>query len=168
MPDVIVVHLDSHVLAVQNKHLDAELEYLKFGGVGGGRGPASARWVSCKECGAYKGDECHTGRGYCASRIRANKLRLFELKTYAVRIQTPCHETNVVLVWRSTEDSLMWDGVPCFHPGCGVTYTVERSASDMLEDRFEVDRIHGHLVQMHCWASEENDPYNKAKEKAEA
>ncbi len=127
-------------------------------------GPASPRWVNCKACGAYRGDQCHTGRGYCAGRVVVNRKRMEALDTWAVPWKSPCHPDNpmhIWLVWRTTEDKLEWGGVPCFEDGCTATYAVERHASDMVGDRMPVDRINPHLVQMTCWATEEANPWKK-------
>ncbi len=99
--------------------------------------------------------------------MEANRKRLLELDTYAVPFKPTCHPdqpAHTWLVWRSTEDDLRWDGVPCFVPDCGKTYQVELHASDLVEERMLVDRINPHMVEVTCWATEEEDPWQtKAK-----
>ena len=120
---------------------------------------SSPRWVSCKKCGAYRGDPCHTGKGYCEQRIELNRARLGDLDTWAIAWRTPCHEQPIWLVWRSTQDKIVWQGVPCFVHGCGKTYTVERHVSDHNDERVPVDRINPNLVEMNCWAAEDSNPW---------
>ena len=122
-------------------------------------GKSAPRWVTCPRCGAYKGDECNTGRGYCPQRIDANIERLEGLQTWAIPQKSPCHDTEVWLCWRSAEDQLEWQGVPCFARGCGKTHTFQAYASDLVEQRVPIDRLHPDRLEMTCWATEQSDPF---------
>lgn len=160
------VFFDTQLLGLQEEHLKAQLDLMKRGEHWRIDGPASPRWVNCKQCGAYRGDLCNRGRGYCPERVVANAKRMKELDTWGFRYVTLCHPNHPVqphLVWRQVEenDKLTWNDVPCFTPGCGATFTVERYASELLERRMPVDRINPHMLEMTCWATEEDDPWTK-------
>lgn len=154
------VFLDAHLVASQDATRRAHLDTLEANPQWRD-GPASPRWVSCSRCGAYRGDECHTGEGYCVERREENRRRLLALPTYAAPFHTPCCRQLVWLVWRTTADELRWTGVPCFK--CEKTYTIDRHASDdsMVDDRVIVDRVHPHLVEVVCWALAEEPEENR-------
>lgn len=78
--------------------------------------------------------------------------------TWAVSWRTPCHGTEVYLVWRSSKELLTWDGVPCFAAGCGKTCMVEQLAHGLVDKRVSAERLHPGLDEMTCWATRESDP----------
>jgi len=153
-----LIYFDEQVLGIQAEHLQHDLDLVQAG-TSAARTPSSPRWVNCKQCGAYRGDPCHTEHGYCEERVAANRKRLEELDTWAVSWKSPCHGTAIWLCWRTAVDGLLWTGVPCFAPGCGTTFTIEQHASDLLDQRMPVERLNPHLVEMLCWATEEENPW---------
>ena len=87
-------------------------------------------------------------------RIEENRIRLEGLPTWAVPFPSPCCDVVVWLVYRTTEEELSWSGVPCLSPKCDRTYEVHLFASEQVERRLTVDRIHPDRVQMLCWGAE--------------
>jgi len=157
---VRLVYFDSQVLGVQAENLRHQLDNP----TGRRDGPSSPRWIACKACGAHRGDQCHVGDDYCATRVEANRDRLMELQTWAARWVPACHPDHPVvpwLCWRTADDELAWSGVPCFAPGCGRTYEVQQRASDLVDDRMPVNRINPHMVEMTCWSTEQSDPWRE-------
>lgn len=118
---------------------------------------ASPRWVSCPVCGRYRGDRCAGGDDWHRQRVELNRDRLRALKTYAIEVETPCCGEKVFLVWRSIDDLVEWNSVPCFK--CAKTFTFTQHASDIITKAAEVERIYPERVEVACWASASADPW---------
>ena len=116
----------------------------------------SPRWITCRRCGAYKGDDCRDGN-YCPVREDDAVSRVKELQTWGVSWRSPCCQRGVWLIWRTPENELEWRDVPCF--ACDMTYTIRFYAEDQMATRVPVDRVNPDHLIMTCWAVEESDPW---------
>ena len=81
-----------------------------------------------------------------------------ELKTYAVRVATPCCNELVMMCWRLKEQEvgrmLTWTGIPC--PTCEDTFVYEMSFinADKSPAKFEIPNLNPGFEEMICWGME--------------
>lgn len=154
------IWFDTLLLVEQERGKQAEMRNIEREKGFARGGQTSPRWVPCPRCGAGRGDLCRDRTSYAEShdeRIEANRRRLLDAETYAVRRASPCCNAPVYLVWRTVRDELSWEGVPCFK--CGKTYAYASHASDLAPERIECEHIHPSRVEVTCWASTESRPW---------